>query len=74
MKTINLLQQTAILGFVGSTVLFTPFASRALTVQEVTNPRKDHNGWVSNMADILINETLSQFFITIEKDLRIIVS
>ena len=57
MKTINLLYQTTILGFIGSTVLFSPFATPALTVEEVTNPRQDNGGWVTDMADVLNDRT-----------------
>ena len=57
MKAINLLQQTTILGFIGSTILFSPFATHALTVEEVTNPRRVNGGWVADMADILSDRT-----------------
>ncbi|HEY9768465.1 MAG TPA: TPM domain-containing protein [Coleofasciculaceae cyanobacterium] len=60
MKTLTILKHIISFSFIGSSILFIPFASRALTVQEVTNPRKDHNGWVSDMADILSSETESK--------------
>jgi uncharacterized protein len=52
----NLLQQTAIFGFISSTILSVPLASQALTVEEVTNPRHNNGGWVTDMADILSDE------------------
>ena len=57
MKTINLLQQTTILGFIGSTVLFSPLSTQALTVEEVINPRQNNDGWVTDMANILSDRT-----------------
>lgn len=57
MKAINLLQQTTILGFIGSTILFSPFATHTLTVEEVTNTRRVNGGWVADMADILSDRT-----------------
>ncbi len=57
MKTLTLVKQTAIYSFIGSTVLFAPLASQALTVEEVTNPRQDNGGWVTDMADVLSDRT-----------------
>ncbi|MEL6911275.1 MAG: TPM domain-containing protein [Cyanobacteria bacterium J06598_4] len=57
MKTINLFRQTTIIGFIGSAVLLTPLSTQALTVDEVTNPRQDNGGWVTDMADILSDRT-----------------
>lgn len=57
MKTFNLFKQTATLSFIGSTVLFTPLKSQALTVEEVVNPQKTNGGWVTDMADILSDKT-----------------
>ena len=56
MKTINLLQQTTILGIIGSTVLLAPLSSEALTVEEVTNPQTTNSGWVTDMADVLSDD------------------
>ena len=70
MKTINLLQQTAILGLVGSTILLTPFTSKALTVEEVINPQTSSNRWVTDMADILSQDTeaeLNRLITNLEK-------
>ncbi|MGL5076419.1 MAG: hypothetical protein ACRDBG_11435 [Waterburya sp.] len=53
MKTLTLVKQTAIYSFIGSTVLFTPLTSQSLTTKEVTNPRQDNGGWVTDMAGIL---------------------
>ncbi len=57
MKNSTLLKQTITLSFVGATVLFSPIATQALTVEEVTNPRQDNHGWVTDMADILSDRT-----------------
>ena len=52
----NLRKQTAILGVVGS-ILLTPLASKALTVEEVTNPQSTNGTWVMDMADMLSGAT-----------------
>lgn len=57
MKTLTLLKETVSLGFIGSTLFFTPLAAQALTVEEVTNPRTDHGGWVTDRANILSDAT-----------------
>ena len=57
MKNLTLLKQTATLGFIGATVFSTSFATKALTIEEVINPRQDNNGWVTDMADILSDRT-----------------
>ncbi len=57
MKTLTLVKQTAIYSFIGSTVLFVPLASQAVTVEEITNPRQDNGGWVTDMADVLSDRT-----------------
>lgn len=57
MKTLTTLKQTITLSFFGSTILFTPLASQALTVEDVINPRQDNDGWVTDMADILSDRT-----------------
>ena len=41
-------------------ILITPLASQALTVQEVPNPRQVNGGWVTDMAEILNNQTEAQ--------------
>ncbi|HHP7229948.1 MAG TPA: TPM domain-containing protein [Xenococcaceae cyanobacterium] len=57
MKTINILKYTIIFGFISSTILFIPLSSQALTVEEVINPRQKNGGWVTDMADILSDQT-----------------
>ena len=57
MKNPTLLKQTITFGFISSTVLFSPFATHALTVEEVINPRQDNGGWVTDMGDILSDRT-----------------
>ncbi|MCT7986100.1 TPM domain-containing protein [Laspinema sp. A4] len=37
-----------------------PLISHALTVQDVANPRQEYGGWVTDMANILSNETENQ--------------
>ena len=51
------LKQTIALAFISTTVILTPLSSEALTVEEVTNPRQNNGGWVTDMADILSDET-----------------
>lgn len=46
-----------LLGF--SLILF-PLISHALTVQEVPNPQQEYGGWVTDMANILSDETETQ--------------
>jgi len=53
----NLLKQTAILGVISSAVFLTPPAVEALTIEEVTNPQSTNGTWVTDMADLLSNET-----------------
>jgi uncharacterized protein len=57
MKSLTILRQTITFSFISSTVLFTPLASQALTVEEVINPRHNNGGWVTDMADILSDRT-----------------
>jgi uncharacterized protein len=57
MKTLKIVKQTATLSFIGSTVMLTSLPSQALTVEEVTNPRHNNGGWVSDTADILSDRT-----------------
>jgi uncharacterized protein len=40
-----------------SSSLLLPNIAQAITVEEVTNPREDNAGWVTDMADILSTET-----------------
>lgn len=57
MKIRQLIKQSTILGFVGSTILLTPHISQALTVEEIINPREANGGWVTDMANILSDRT-----------------
>ena len=57
MKNLILLKHTAAVSFIGATVLSTSFTTKALTVEEVINPRQDNGGWVTDMADILSYRT-----------------
>ena len=50
------LKQT-IASFIGAVVILTPLGADALKVEEVTNPRQNNDGWVTDMADILSDET-----------------
>jgi uncharacterized protein len=71
MKSVTILQQTIILGWISSTSLFTPLVSQALTVEEVPNPRQIYGGWVTDSADILSNHTeqqLNQMISQLEAD------
>lgn len=66
----NLLKPTALLGVISTTILLTPFASQALTVEEVTNPQTTNNAWVTDMADILSDDAetkLNQIISNLEK-------
>ncbi|MBE9125063.1 MULTISPECIES: TPM domain-containing protein [unclassified Coleofasciculus] len=40
--------------------VFSPLPSQALTVEEVPNPQQANGGWVTDMAEILNNETETQ--------------
>ncbi len=63
MKSLTILRQTitlSFISFISSSVLFTPLASQALTVEEVTNPRHNNGGWVTDSADILSEYTEQQ--------------
>jgi uncharacterized protein len=51
---------TILVGLSCLTVCATPFSSFALTVEEVPNPRRENQGWVTDMADILSDETEAQ--------------
>lgn len=71
MKTLNLFQQTATLGLIGSTILFTPLKSQALTVEEVVNPQATRDEWVTDMANILSDATeteLNRLITNLERD------
>ena len=54
---ITTLKRTIAWGFISSLVLLAPLDSQAVTVEEVTNPRQDNGGWVTDMADILSDDT-----------------
>ena len=54
---ITTLKQTLALGFISTIVTVTPLNSQAITVQEITNPRQNNGGWVTDMANVLSNET-----------------
>ncbi|GAB4535767.1 MAG: hypothetical protein Tsb0014_23030 [Pleurocapsa sp.] len=71
MTTFKLIKQTVTLGLVGSTILFTPFVSQALTMEEVPNPRQVNGGWVTDLANILSDRTereLNQAIANLERD------
>ncbi len=53
----NTLKQTVFLSLIGSSILLTPIASQALTVEEVSNPRTTYGGWVTDSANILSDRT-----------------
>ena len=57
MQTLKLIKQTVPFSLISITVLFTPLTTQALTVEEVTNPRQNNHGWVTDMADILSDQT-----------------
>lgn len=57
MKTLGTIKQIISLGFIGSTILFIPATSQTLTVREVTNPKQMNDGWVTDMANILSEDT-----------------
>lgn len=52
----NLIKHTTILGVIGSTIFLSPFASQALTVEEVPNPQTTNSSWVTDMANILSDD------------------
>lgn len=52
-----ILQQTISLTIVGLSLLFSPSITLAIPVEEVTNPREDYGGWVTDMANILSEPT-----------------
>ncbi|WP_319422733.1 TPM domain-containing protein [Pleurocapsa sp. FMAR1] len=65
------IKQNIGIGIVGWLVMFAPSPSHALTVEEVPNPRKTDNGWVTDMADILSDRTenqLNQMISQLESD------
>ncbi|MGB7441144.1 MAG: TPM domain-containing protein [Coleofasciculaceae cyanobacterium] len=51
------LQHTIWAGSFSLTLFFSPLASNALTVEEVPNPRQLNGGWVTDMAEVLTDET-----------------
>ncbi|WP_414530221.1 TPM domain-containing protein [Nodularia chucula] len=46
-----------LLGIFSASIVLAPLSSLALKVEEVPNPRQVSGGWVTDMADILNNET-----------------
>ena len=52
----KLLRSLTILS-IGSAIALNPLASKAITVEEVANPRLANGGWVTDMADILNSDT-----------------
>jgi uncharacterized protein len=46
--------------FLGFSLVLFPLLSHALTVQEVPNPQQQYGGWVTDMANILSNQTETQ--------------
>ena len=57
MQTFTAIKHTVSLGFISAAILLIPTTSRALTVEEVTNPRKTNDAWVTDMANILSDRT-----------------
>ncbi len=57
MNTITKIKQTISLTLIGSSILLTPLGSQALTVEEVVNPQNISGDWVTDMADILSDQT-----------------
>ena len=57
MRHLTVLKRIVTFSFISSSVLFASLEARALTVEEVTNPRQANGGWVSDMADILNSNT-----------------
>ena len=57
MNTITTIKKTISLSLIGSSILLTPLGSQALTVEEVVNPRTTYGNWVTDMADILSDQT-----------------
>ena len=58
MKTlVQKLQHTIWAGSFSFALFFSPLASNALTVEEVPNPRQVSGGWVTDLADVLTDET-----------------
>ncbi|MEP0796364.1 TPM domain-containing protein [Trichocoleus sp. DQ-A3] len=55
-----MLKQIALAGFASFAVAAFPVVSKALTVQEVPNPRQVNGGWVTDMADMLSPATEAQ--------------
>ncbi|WP_414590378.1 TPM domain-containing protein [Anabaena sp. CCY 9614] len=49
-----------LLGIFSASIVLSPFSSLALTVEEVPNTRQISGGWVTDMADILSDETEAQ--------------
>ncbi|MGD1716777.1 TPM domain-containing protein [Dapis sp. BLCC M172] len=55
-----ILRCTLLIIFLVQTWLIHPLPSFALTVQQVSNPRQDYHGWVTDMAEILSPSTETQ--------------
>ncbi|WP_414548767.1 TPM domain-containing protein [Anabaena sp. CCY 0017] len=49
-----------LLGIFSASIVLSPLSSLALKVEEVPNPRQVSGGWVTDMADILSDETEAQ--------------
>ena len=54
---ITRLKQTITSGFISAIVILTPLSSQALTVEEIPNPRQYNGGWVTDLANILDEES-----------------
>ena len=57
MKIFNSVRSVMTIASLSTSLVLTSNISQALTVKEVTNPRKSNNGWVADMADILDRQT-----------------
>ncbi len=55
-----ILRYVLLISFVVQTWLIHPLPSFALTVQQVSNPRQQYHGWVTDMAEILSPSTETQ--------------
>lgn len=61
MLTRNTRTITQIWGFIlGLFLILFPLLTHAITVQDVPNPQQEYGGWVSDMANILSNDTENQ--------------
>ena len=57
MKHLTVLKRIVSFGCISSSVLLASLTARAITVEEVVNPRQTNGGWVTDMANILSSET-----------------